>query len=116
MGAAFVLGSLMPAWTLLGYDTAAHISEETKDAQSASAKSIVNAVIVSGIFGLAQVLVLCFMTVNLDDVLTSPYPQAIGTLFYDAVGQDGAFVLMLLLNIRLVDPSGLKLHCCTDCG
>ncbi|APR76582.1 Amino acid/metabolite permease [Minicystis rosea] len=47
----FVLGFLLPAYTITGFDASAHTAEETIGAQMNVPKGIVRSVLVSGIFG-----------------------------------------------------------------
>ncbi len=48
---AFALGSLLPAYTITGFDASAHTSEETVGAARNVPKGIVRSVLVSGVFG-----------------------------------------------------------------
>jgi amino acid transporter len=47
----FALGSLLPAYTITGFDASAHTSEETVGAAVNVPKGIVRSVLVSGLFG-----------------------------------------------------------------
>jgi amino acid transporter len=47
----FMLGFLLPAYTVTGFDASAHTSEETLEASRNVPKGIVRSVVVSGIFG-----------------------------------------------------------------
>ncbi len=47
----FVLGLLLPAYTISGFDASAHVAEETQDATRRVPDAIVRAVIVSGVAG-----------------------------------------------------------------
>ncbi|EYF04261.1 amino acid permease [Chondromyces apiculatus] len=51
MGLAFLLGLLLPAYTITGFDASAHTSEETINASENVPRGIVRAVLVSGVFG-----------------------------------------------------------------
>jgi amino acid transporter len=51
----FLLGMLMPAYTVTGFDASAHTSEETINAAQNVPKGIVRAVLYSGLFGWAMV-------------------------------------------------------------
>lgn len=48
---AFILGLLHVCYTITGFDASAHTSEETKDAQRAVPRGMLNAVFWSGVFG-----------------------------------------------------------------
>ena len=47
----FLLGLLLPIYTITGYDASAHTSEETKNAANSVPRGMVQAVLWSGIFG-----------------------------------------------------------------
>ncbi len=49
--AALLVSSLMAGYVLVGFDSAAELSEETKDARATAPKTIIRAVTVSGFFG-----------------------------------------------------------------
>jgi amino acid transporter len=51
MGYVFLLGLLLPAYTVTGFDASAHTSEETINAAQTVPRGIVRAVAVSGVFG-----------------------------------------------------------------
>ncbi len=51
IGGLFLLGLLLPAYTITGYDASAHTSEETISAAHNVPKGIVRSVLYSGIFG-----------------------------------------------------------------
>jgi len=53
---AFALGSLLPAYTITGFDASAHTSEETVGAAVNVPKGIVRSVLVSGLFGWAMLI------------------------------------------------------------
>lgn len=51
MGYVFLLGLLLPAYTVTGFDASAHTSEETVNAANNVPRGIVRAVAISGVFG-----------------------------------------------------------------
>jgi amino acid transporter len=51
IGWLFALGSLLPAYTITGFDASAHTSEETVAASTNVPRGIVRSVLVSGLFG-----------------------------------------------------------------
>jgi amino acid transporter len=51
----FLLGLLLPIYTITGFDASAHTAEETKDARRAVPKGMINAVFWSFAFGLVMV-------------------------------------------------------------
>jgi len=51
LGYLFLLGLLLPAYTITGFDASAHTAEETIDAARTIPKGMVNSVLWSGVFG-----------------------------------------------------------------
>ncbi|KTQ98039.1 amino acid permease [Aureimonas ureilytica] len=64
-GWAFLLGLLLPIYTITGYDASAHTSEETRDAASAVPKGMVSSVLWSSIAGY---IVLCSFVLMIPDM------------------------------------------------
>jgi amino acid transporter len=62
---ACLVGLLQAQWTFTGYDASAHVAEETKGAQEAAPRGIVNAVWVSGVVGFVM---LVFVTLAIGDL------------------------------------------------
>ncbi|EFJ35714.1 hypothetical protein SELMODRAFT_438586 [Selaginella moellendorffii] len=100
----FLLGLLMSQYTLLGYDSAAHMSEETKAGDKTSGYGIVGAVVGSVVMGTLYLVPLVFTSGDTPHLLnpdndTKGY--AIAQLFYDVFkshsdnGRWSAFLLMI---------------------
>ena len=71
---AFIMASLMGAYTLVGFESAANLSEETVDASTTVPKAVVLSVVLSGAVG---TLFLIFTVLGIDDlaaVTSSTYP------------------------------------------
>ncbi|MBP1857478.1 amino acid permease [Rhizobium herbae] len=66
-GMAFLLGLLLPIYTITGYDASAHTSEETKKASVSVPRGMVSAVIWSSIFGYIMLCAFVLMIPNMDD-------------------------------------------------
>ncbi|KXS16086.1 amino acid transporter [Gonapodya prolifera JEL478] len=97
-GFAVLLGLLFPAWTFLGYDASAHVSEETKNSYTDAPKSIVYSVVVSALIGFLFLVGLLFSIQSIDDILGSPYPQGIMSLFQQSAGKDlGVFLMAIII-------------------
>jgi len=56
-GYAMLVGLLQAQWTFTGYDASAHVAEETRGAQEAAPRGIVNAVWVSAVAGFVMLVV-----------------------------------------------------------
>jgi len=64
---AFLLGLLLPVYTITGYDASAHTAEETTDAARSVPAGMVSSVIWSGIFGWLFLCAFIIMIPNMDD-------------------------------------------------
>ncbi len=87
---AFMLALILPLYTITGFDASAHISEETIDARRTVPRSMINAVIVSALFGFVMV---CSFVLAMHDPAAS--------------AKDGANVFFNLLA-GLPAPTALK--------
>ncbi|KAJ3339211.1 hypothetical protein HDU93_008504 [Gonapodya sp. JEL0774] len=98
-GFAILLGLLFPAWTFLGYDASAHVSEETKNSHTEAAKGIVYSVLVSAVAGFLFLLGLLFSIQDIESILGAPFPQTILQLFIDACGLNvGVFLMAIIVT------------------
>lgn len=66
-GMAFLLGLLLPVYTITGYDASAHTAEETRDAATSVPRGMVSSVIWSGLFGWVMLCAFVLMIPNMDD-------------------------------------------------
>ncbi len=64
---AFLLGLLLPIYTITGYDASAHTSEETVKAAHSVPKGMVTSVIWSAVFGYLMLCSFVLMMPNMDD-------------------------------------------------
>ncbi|MBL8792243.1 MAG: amino acid permease [Rhizobiales bacterium] len=64
---AFLLGLLLPVYTITGYDASAHTAEETHDAARSVPNGMVTSVLWSGIFGWLFLSAFVIMLPNMDD-------------------------------------------------
>jgi amino acid transporter len=62
----FALGSLLPAYTITGFDASAHTSEETVGAATNVPRGIVRSVLVSGIFGWIMLMAIVLAIPDMD--------------------------------------------------
>jgi len=60
-GWIFLLGLLLPIYTITGYDASAHTSEETRNAPLAVPRGIVSSILWSGVFGYLFLVAFLFM-------------------------------------------------------
>ena len=66
-GMAFLVGLLLPIYTITGYDASAHTSEETIKASVSVPRGMVSAVIWSSLFGYVMLCSFVLMIPNMDD-------------------------------------------------
>ncbi|KAJ8758528.1 hypothetical protein K2173_000249 [Erythroxylum novogranatense] len=83
----FVIGLLMSQYTLSGYDASAHMTEETKNADTNGPKGIISAIGISAIFGWFYIVGVTFGVANISDLLSKDNDAggyAIAEIFYSA--------------------------------
>ncbi|KAF9107672.1 hypothetical protein BGX29_005375 [Mortierella sp. GBA35] len=94
----FMLGLLQSQYTMSGYDSAAHMSEETKNAQEGGPWSIIRAIIVAFCVGWAFLIGLTFCIKNFQEQIVKPKVGiALSQIFLDGPGQTWAIVLILVI-------------------
>ncbi|KAH9948734.1 amino acid transporter [Amylocystis lapponica] len=92
-GWAFLLAFTAPMWTLTGYDSAAHISEETAGAARAAPVAILVGVGATASLGWLLLIAASFATASVPDLLTSTLPLPMGQLFLDVLGKRGMLTI-----------------------
>ncbi|KAG1780030.1 amino acid/polyamine transporter I [Suillus placidus] len=99
-GFAFVLSLLAPLWTIGGYDSSVHMSEEASNATTAIPWAIVGSIAVSAALGWGINVSLAFcMGSDLEVILNSPIGQPMAQIFYNSFGQKGALALWSLVIV-----------------
>ncbi|XP_021824300.1 amino-acid permease BAT1-like isoform X1 [Prunus avium] len=81
----FVLGLLMSQYTITGYDASAHMTEETKNADTNGPKGIISSIVVSIIVGWGYILGITFAATNIPYLLDETNDAggyAIAEIFY----------------------------------
>jgi amino acid transporter len=66
----FLLGLLLPVYTITGYDASAHTSEETRNAALSVPKGIVSSILWSGVFGYLFLCAFVLVIPNMGDAAT----------------------------------------------
>ena len=74
----FLLGLLLPIYTITGFDACAHVSEETVNAQRSVPRSIISSVLYSSLFGW---IMLCAFVIAIPDMATAA-KQGYNVFFY----------------------------------
>jgi amino acid transporter len=99
-GWAFMLAWLSPIWTIGGFDSCVHMSEEAANAAKAVPYGIMMAIGSCWILGFIIMIVIA-ATINpdLEAVLGTSFGQPMAQIYYDAIGKKGTLGLMSLLFI-----------------
>ncbi|KAI4373263.1 hypothetical protein MLD38_011405 [Melastoma candidum] len=81
----FIIGLLMSQYTLTGFDASAHMSEETKNADTNGPRGIISSIVISIIFGWGYLVGITFAVTNIPYLLSSDNDAggyAIAEIFY----------------------------------
>ncbi|TDL24692.1 APC amino acid permease [Rickenella mellea] len=97
---AFILSFIAPVWTIGGFDSAVHISEESANARIAVPFAIITAVGMAGILGWAINVVLAFhMGTDTASILSSPIGQPLAAIFFNSFGKKGTLIIWLFIIV-----------------
>ncbi|EPT00889.1 hypothetical protein FOMPIDRAFT_1121835 [Fomitopsis schrenkii] len=92
-GWAFLLAFTAPMWTLTGYDSAAHIAEETAGAARAAPVAILVGVGATAALGWVLSIAASFAAASVPRLLASALPLPMAQLFLDVLGRRGMLAL-----------------------
>ncbi|KAI9447937.1 amino acid/polyamine transporter I [Lactarius indigo] len=92
-GWAFLLAFTSPMWTLTGYDSAAHVSEEVSGAARAAPIAIMVGVGATQFLGWLVYIAASFATASVPDLLSGDLPLPMGQLFLNVLGKRGALAI-----------------------
>ncbi|KAI0754561.1 amino acid transporter [Daedaleopsis nitida] len=92
-GWAFLLSFAAPMWSLTGYDSAAHISEEVSGAARAAPIAILVSVAAVGGMGWILIIAVSFATVSVPALLETDLALPMGQLLLDVLGKRGMLVV-----------------------
>ena len=99
-GVAWCLGLLTTSYGFVGYDAAAHMSEEMKNAARDMPRAMFGSVVVSGILTFPYIIALLFAIGDIDDLLASPTGSPITQLFVNVTGSNaGGIALNCIITI-----------------
>ena len=88
--------------TLIGFDAAGHIAEETKNASVVAARSILSSAIATGVLSFITIILFLFCTPPIDTWLTLGAPQPFVEIYALALGKGGAVVMTIIAVVSLV--------------
>lgn len=95
-----MLAWLSPIWTIGGFDSCVHMSEEAANATRAVPYGILMSIGSCWLFGFILLIVIAAcMSPDLESILGSKFGQPMAQIYYDALGKSGAIGLMCLLFI-----------------
>jgi len=92
-GWAFLLAFTSVMWTLTGYDSAAHVSEEVTGAARAAPIAIMIAVAGTQLLGWLVYIAASFATTSVPDLLAASVPLPMGQLFFNVLGKRGMLAI-----------------------
>ncbi|KAH0536006.1 hypothetical protein FGG08_007105 [Glutinoglossum americanum] len=95
-GVAVLMSFISVIWTMSGYDSAFHLSEECSNANIASPRAIVLTSGVGGLLGWFLQLVVAYTVENIDDVITSPLGQPWASYLLQVLPQKTALAILSL--------------------
>jgi len=99
-GWAFMLAFTAPMWTLTGYDSAAHISEETANAAKAAPLAILVSVAFTAIMGWLLLISISFaIPSSVDNILASELPLTLGQVFLNVLGKRGMLAIWSMIIV-----------------
>ncbi|KAJ7743685.1 APC amino acid permease [Mycena maculata] len=101
-GFAFILSFLAPLWSISGFDSGVHISEEARNANVAVPWAIVYAVAVGTSTGFAVQIALAFcMGTDTINILSSPVQQPMATILLNSFGKKGMLAAWSFIFLSL---------------
>ncbi|KAJ3281478.1 hypothetical protein HDU79_010733 [Rhizoclosmatium sp. JEL0117] len=100
-----LVGLLMAQYTFLGYDSCAHVAEETKRANVSAPIGIILGIGMSALTGFIFIIGLLFSMQDYDATIASPTGLAVAQIILDATDKPTAIFLMTLNCV-----------CCWFCG
>ncbi|KAE9397933.1 amino acid transporter [Gymnopus androsaceus JB14] len=98
-GWAFILSFTAPMWTLTGYDSAAHISEEVAGAAKAAPIAIIVGVGATASLGWILLIAVSFVIPSVSDLISTPLPLPMAQVFLDVLGKKGMLAIWSLIIV-----------------
>ncbi|RMZ86823.1 hypothetical protein DV736_g5952, partial [Chaetothyriales sp. CBS 134916] len=101
-GLSFMVGLLTPVYTLLGADSAVHMSEEIKDASITLPRAIMTSAFFNGTLGWVMTITFAFCLGDLLSIVESPTGYPVIQVFYNSTNSHaGASILTALIIINI---------------
>lgn len=90
IGLSCLVGMLTPIFSLIGPDSATHLSEELQDASRSLPRAMVATALVNGAMGFVMLCTFCMMVGNVEEVLATPTGQPFIQVFYNVTNSKAA--------------------------
>lgn len=109
----FIMSLLLGAFTLVGFETSANLSEETVNAEKTVPKAVISSITISGIFGMLFLIAVTFAISNLAKTTASgnPIPYILQSNLGPVVGK--IFLVIVSISIfacsTVIMTSGARL-------
>lgn len=101
-GLSFMVGLLTPVYTLLGSDSAVHMSEEIRDAAVTVPRAIMTSAFLNGALGWIMTITFSFCLGDMLSVLESPTGYPFIQVFYNSTQSNvGASILTALVIVNI---------------
>lgn len=98
-GLSFMVGLLTPVYTLLGADSAVHMSEEIRDASLTLPRAIVWSAAINGSLGFIMTITFCFTLGDLFEIIDSPTGYPFIQVFYNVTNSYAGTAVMTAIVI-----------------
>ena len=100
-GAAFLIGAIMPAYVMFGFDTAGSLAEETNDPRRRAPRAILGALGAAGVAGMLLLLFALMSAKNLhaDGVAANGLPYIVKSVLGDTLGNILLWDVVLSISV-----------------
>lgn len=113
-GFAFIIAWLSPVWSIGGFDSCVHISEEASNAATAVPFAIIGAISCAGVLGwLCVIVIVACMGTDIDYHLASPYGQPMASIYALRLGKQGTLAIW---SIMFVIQFGMGMSIILSCS
>ncbi|KAJ7822857.1 amino acid/polyamine transporter I [Mycena leptocephala] len=95
-------GFLAPAWTIGGFDTVVHISEEARNASRAVPFAMISGTVLISVLGwIVNIVLALYIGNDLDSIIGNPIGQPMATIFFNSFGKAGTLAIWAFIIITL---------------
>ncbi|KAI9649181.1 GABA/polyamine transporter [Ciborinia camelliae] len=98
-GVAILMSFIAIIWTMSGYDSPFHLSEECSNASIAAPRAIVLTSGIGGLFGWALQLVVAYTVIDIPEVINSPLGQPWASYLIQVMPQNTALAILAITII-----------------